>query len=268
MKIGVFIPRLPTKLKPITTIDYLYYYANVFVCVPNGMQNVEKYPTGISVLPIGGDIVTARNNIMQYAQKHKYDAIWVIDDDLNRFMTVIKDVPTNTKFTPYAMNCRMGGISMPFFMKDTYERYGKQGRVKHGMVFSMMYFEDLSLRYRDREKYGHEDCDLYIRLALEGYEPVIDTTHFKSHANNAKMSLTNSNNPKYDWLLYREWGDIINFNKHMSVSVDKKLVNSPKTHTKYSTDIREFMKMALERKGRSYDIDQMIEKVSKNLRSI
>ena len=268
MKIGVFIPRLPTKLKSITTLSYISNFDNVYVCVPNGMQNAEKYPQGVGILPIGGDIVNARNNIMQYAKQHNYDAIWVIDDDLNRFITIIDGIPTNTKFTPYSLNCRMGGISMPFFMKSTYDRYGKQNRQKYGMVFSMVYFEDLSIRYRDREKYGHEDCDLYIRLVLEGYDPVIDTTHFKSHANNAKISLTNSNNPKYDWLLYREWGDIINFNKHMSLNVDKKLVNSPKTYSKYPNDIREFMVMALQRKGRSYNLDQMIDKVPENLRAI
>lgn len=268
MKIGIFIPRLPTKLKPITTLGFLSSFENVYVCVPSGMQNVEKYPKGVGVLPIGGDIVTARNNIMSYAQKYNYDAIWVIDDDLNRFLTVVDDKPINTKFTPFSLNCRMGGISMPLFMKSTYERYGKEGREKHGMVFSMMYFEDLTIRYRDREVYGHEDCDLYIRLVLEGFEPVIDTTHFKSHANNAKLSLTNSNNPKYDWLLYREWGDLINFNKHMSVSADKKLLNTPKTYNKYPTDIKEFMTMALERKGRMYDIDKMIAKVPYNLRMI
>lgn len=268
MKIGVFIPRLPSKNKSITTLKYIADYHNVFVCVPNGMQNAERYPKGVGVLPIGGDIVTARNNIMVYAASHGYDAIWVVDDDLNRFITVIDDQPVNTKFTPYFLGCRMGGISMPFFMKDTYERYGKLNRQKTGMVFSMMYFEDLSIRYRDREKYGHEDCDLYIRLVLDGYSPVLDTKHFKSHASNRRVSLTNSSNPKYDWLLYREWGDLISFNKYMSVSVDKKNIGKKLTHTKYPNNARDFFVMALERKGLRRDIDLLLDNLNEKYRTI
>ncbi len=267
MKIGVFIPRLPSKSRPVTTLNHMGDLSRVKMVVPNGMQNVEKYPNGVGVLPIGGEIVTARNNIMGYAEQHKYDAIWVMDDDLSRFITMIDGVPTNTKFIPYALNCRMGGIAMPLFMRDTYARYAGQGKQKRGMVFSPEYFEDFSLRYRDREIYGHEDCDLYVRLAVSGYEPLIDTAHFKSHAS-SKPSRTDSTNPKYDWLLYREWGDIMTFNKHMSVGIDKSFIGAPKTHTKYPTDIREFMRMALKRTKRPYLIDPLLEKVPISLRTV
>lgn len=269
MKIGVFIPRLPTKMRRVTTLDFMASYKNVFVCVPNGMQRLEDYPPGVTVLPIGGDIVTARNNILAYAQQHKYDAIWVIDDDLDRFVSVINGRFVNTKFKPYLMNCRVGAVSTPLFMKDNYERNAAVGKVKRGLANGMIYFEDFTVRYRDRDIYGHEDCDLYLRLASEGYEPIVDTTHFRSFPNNAKLSLTNSNNPKYDWLIYREWGDLVKFNQYMSsMRADKKYLNKPKTWTKYPTDIEEFFRLWVSKNKRKYDVDKLLAKLPDNIKKI
>lgn len=269
MKIGVFIPSLPTSLRKVTTFDYLSSFKNVFICVPNGMQRIVPYPPGVTVLPIGGDIVTARNNIMAYAQQHKYDAIWVIDDDLNRFVTVVDGKFVNTKFTPYAMNCRVGAVATPLFMKVNYEMYASRGRQKRGLANGMIYFEDLTLRYRDRDVYGHEDCDLYLRLVSEGYEPIVDTAHFRSFPSNIKLSLTNSNNPKYDWLIYREWGDLVKFNNHMSsMRADLKYVGRKKTHRKYPTDIEEFFKLWTLKNKRNYNIQKLLDSVPDHLKTI